>query len=380
MVGLFASYNWLEEKFVSSRYQAPLRLEMSAEAKDIIHSEPYTNQNGERMVKYAYLKDEVPPLENEDLGLRTPGSQTIVLKEFKNEKGEPVKELQTIFLPKPQFYQDGGSWRQIEYATTTEETFSMSGAHRYVEKRRLVERLLGVKPVFAVTDTFLPDPSVESTSVDGQVDYSTTQGGGCNWSAARDIATGSVANDSSASLQVGASSFYLGDPIFQCYPSISRVFLLFDTSSLPNTASISSASLTVYITGKGNDDDDTDDTLSVVTSTPASNTALVTADFDQLGTTLQATAKDITDDITASADAVFTLNSTGRGNISLTSITKFGLREGHDLGNTQPFDGSATGNYVVMYSADQTGTADDPVLSVTYTVPSTASIGQWFPF
>ena len=68
------------------------------------------------------------------------------------------------------------------------------------------------------------------------------------------------------------------------WEQIYRTNLLFDTSTIPDDATVTAATVEVVVTAKT-------DTLSVgqsttvVSGTPASNTALTTADFDQFGTT-----------------------------------------------------------------------------------------------
>jgi len=375
---LLAGYNLVGEHFKKVAYEKPTHFELKASPDDVIHSDAYTAKDGEAEVKYAYLTEPMEALPNEDVTLRTPQSQTVEIGTYKNEEGNTMRELKTTFLPKPQFYQDkDGVWRQIEYATTTEEIFSQSGAIPYIAKREFFERLTGAKPVYALSATYYPDPNTESTSVDGYVQYNATLGGLCDWSLMRDATIGHSVDDSGTTIPISLYILYIDDPVFSCYYDMGRIFLLFDTSALPNNATISAATLSVYVTAKDNGDNDGDDTLNVVTTTPASNTALSTADFDQLGTTLQASAIDITS-ISTGAYTDFTLNSTGRGNISLTSITKFGLREGHDVGNVQIAEGSTNG--ITAYSADQTGTANDPKLAVTYTIPAAFSMGNWFPF
>ncbi|MBX4215593.1 hypothetical protein KW797_01445, partial [Candidatus Parcubacteria bacterium] len=84
---------------------------------------------------------------------------------------------------------------------------------------------------------------------------------------------------------------------------------------------------------------------------------------DQIGTVKQSDDLDITS-MTTSAYNIFTLNATGRGNVSKTGVTKFAAREGHDFENTS-IDVTKL-NYVGISTADHTGTTQDPTLTVTY--------------
>jgi hypothetical protein len=66
---------------------------------------------------------------------------------------------------------------------------------------------------------------------------------------------------------------------------------------------------------------------------------------------------------------VFTLNASGIAAIAKGSgLTKLGLKDGHDIENVSIGVGVQSGSD--FRSADYTGTANDPVLSVTYTLTS----------
>ena len=353
---------------------------VKAAPQDIIHSKAYKNEKGQNNIQYAYLGEPVVPAEGEDVTRRTLNSQTYVLERRKDSEGRVVEKLRTTFLAKSQFYKDKSGWRHIEYATTTEAAFNNSGAIPYIKKRELVEHFLqtvfGIKPVFASVSTFYPNPDIETTSVDGYLD-SSDSGQSVNttaWSNARSGTGlgGIIAQDATTVDQVGATDRFVSRT--STYnASVQRAFLLFDTSSLTTAATISSATLSIYVTTIF---DNSSDSIGIVTTTPASNTAIVTGDWGNVGSTLQASSVTYAS-LTASAYNSMSLNSTGLGNISKTSITKFGLRSVNDINNTLPSD---VGTNIVSYSsADNTGTSQDPKLDVTYTT-GTFSVGNWFPF
>ena len=220
-------------------------------------------------------------------------------------------------------------------------------------------------PVYTdTTSTFYPDPNVETTSVDGHVSYFTAAA----WSTVHDATVGSTVADSdaSATIQGYNDSGFAG---------VSRIFTLFDTSSIPNNATINSATYSLFESTTFNGANDGNDFVSVVTTSPASNTALALEDYDQIGTTEQHTTaerKDITTGIADNAYNNWTLNATGISNISLTGITKFGAREGHDLLNTPP---GSSYNEATFLSAETAGTTSDPKLVVVYTAVDTTSPG-----
>lgn len=207
------------------------------------------------------------------------------------------------------------------------------------------------------TSTFYPDANVETTSVDGFVALA----GQSSWSAARDAADGSAASDTATNDSVG----YVrqGATTYAC----NRGFFLFDTSSIPDTDSISAATLSIYGLASDTIDaiNDASSYINVVSSSPASNTALTTADFDQFGTTVFSTSIDITSWSTTGYND-FALNASGIANITKTGVSKFCSREGHDIDNVDPGGSGGLFSSAGGYYADQAGTTNDPKLVVTH--------------
>jgi len=207
--------------------------------------------------------------------------------------------------------------------------------------------------------TFYPDPSPESSSVDGHSESEKS-----TWNAAHDATTGDVGVDDNTSLVARATGG--GGSV----RSIVRAAILFDTSALPDTDVISSANIQCYAISKIDTENDANSYLTIVTSNLASNTAVGTADYDAIGDAIDNPTKQSDDvdltDITTSSYNTWTLNATGRGNISKTGISKFGMREGHDIVD-DPIGGE---NQIVMASADTADTTSDPKLVVTHAAPA----------
>jgi hypothetical protein len=237
------------------------------------------------------------------------------------------------------------------------------------------------RSVVATTTTVYPDPSPTTTTVDGPITYD-TDGIGSGWDLAHDATSAAGSLGGAFPSHVGNSNFYSAGTLYN-HPSgrhvITRAAYLFDTSSIPDTDTIDSATFSVYVTGTANDDNDGDDFLSVVSSTPALNTDLVAADYDQIGDAIDDPTEgidtgnraDITG-ISTSAYLDFALNATGLGWVSTTGITKLGTREGHDiLDNPMTNNGGNTYNRVNIYFADQTGTTTDPKLVITHSAAPT---------
>jgi hypothetical protein len=213
-------------------------------------------------------------------------------------------------------------------------------------------------------DTFTgyPDPSVESTSVDG---YAGRAGQNETWADIRGGA-GTTSNDSSGAggLVIGIKSTTTDNQ----YEYIYRVAILFDTSSIIAGATKTSGSVR-KTAGSTNSTSSWGAglvaRLHLCSSNPASNTAIASGDFTTFGTTsfadywtysysMAATAKD--------------LNADGLNAVTLGGITKYGLRWQNDLNGTEPTWASAKTIRWQLHGAENTGTDDDPMLTVVYSL------------
>jgi hypothetical protein len=213
------------------------------------------------------------------------------------------------------------------------------------------------------TATFYPDVDPETTSVSGR---SANQDSSTTWATVHDATDGSTANTS-------LNAFALTGKNSTAKFDISRVFILFDTSSLPNDAIISSAVISMYVVSVAYNDNDTQAYAAIYSSTPASNTDITTADYDQIGSTVLSDKIDL-DTITIDQYQAFTLNATGISAISLTGVSKFSIREGHDAENVAYAGANNTSNYMGSKSANSASSdAEKPKLVVTYTVPASPS-------
>jgi hypothetical protein len=213
-------------------------------------------------------------------------------------------------------------------------------------------------PVYTDTvATFYPDPDPETTSIDGWIDKQIGSGG--TWSSVRNAGSGSVVNMSDGSNRAGIQSSSVPE-----WTDILRAYLLFDTSSLPNTSLITSASMNCYASLKNAD---YGGAVTVVSSSPASNIDLVNADYSQIGSTAFCTPLDVGSIITGNYNAI-ALNASGIAAITPIGISKFGLRWEDDRANTEPtlLAGGIKYSYVDTISAESSGTGSDPYLSVNY--------------
>lgn len=224
------------------------------------------------------------------------------------------------------------------------------------------DRAIRAGSVGNTTTTVYPDAHAESTSVDGKVAYE----GGTPWSTIRGSTTGTTASDSAGN-EIFAGVVRDPGPIYY----LRRGFLLFDTSSISATDTIDSATMTLRVIEKWGTAD-ASSFVSLVASTPASNTALVIGDFDQLGTTKLAADVTLTNGYDGTDyDLTFTLNASGLAAVTGGGITKLGTRVGYDIANVEP--GSSLTCQIFCNSADTTGTSTDPKLVVVHSAPATSN-------
>jgi len=153
------------------------------------------------------------------------------------------------------------------------------------------------------------------------------------------------------------------------YYSLVRGVLLFNTSDLTSDATISSASLFLYGKGRRSGLGKTD--FNVYASTPASNNALVDADYDNFGTTAYCDTDIDYDGFKVADWNEFSFNSTGKTAVSKTSVTKLGLRLATiDVGRTEP-SGWVSNNRSGFEPYMRGSANHKPKLTVTYTLPAT---------
>ena len=225
-----------------------------------------------------------------------------------------------------------------------------------------------ISPNWGTVSTFYPDAS----AIDGHVG----RDGNDLWADMR--ASGSSETNDDSGTTILAYNVAANAPTDR-YASLYRGIFLFDTSDLPDDDLIDSATFEFVVTQMYVNLNASSDSLSMVTSAPASDTSLTNADYNVLSTTKQAadlTVSTMTDD--SSTYTVMTLNATGLGNISKTGITKFGTRGTVDLADSptpanSPWSEATT--RLRIASSREVLTGDKrPKLVVTHSAPPTAAI------
>jgi len=183
-----------------------------------------------------------------------------------------------------------------------------------------------------------------------------------SWNSAHDASIGDNVGNFDETI-IARSSYSAG------WYRITRGFLPFNTSLLPDDVEISSASLNLYVSDNYYDDNDSDAFITVVQTSQASISGLILDDFDQCGAitnpTEGATRKRIENFTTYQYNSL-NLNTTGISWINKTGWTKLGVREGHDVLNHSIEEVNPTKNLIVARYAEYDGIVFDPYLEITY--------------
>lgn len=216
-------------------------------------------------------------------------------------------------------------------------------------------------------DTFYPDPHVEITTVDGRV-MRDVRPGTDTWVNIRNGA-GTTSNDDDTTLSLLNYECEGGGSDWEFFQ---RSVVLFDTSGLPDDCTVTDAVLSIFGKAKA-DAIGIAPASNVYSSDPASNTALIAADYGCLGTEDLATEIAYADwSVVAYNDFTlidvntdgFATNADGTY-INKTGVTKLGLRDStYDAPNNVP-DPAYGGTKVQGYTAEQ-GAPNKPKLVITY--------------
>ncbi len=215
---------------------------------------------------------------------------------------------------------------------------------------------------------FFPDADPETSSVDGYIDRFVNES---TFPALRAAASGTSANTTSTSIITEVRT----DTLSNTFDQFRRGYLGFDLSAISPSANIMDAKLNMYFTsktmtlGSGAQQD-----FIVVQSSPATNTNLVTGDYDSLGTT--AFYRTGQADITTSAYNNLTLNPAGKAFVTsmIGSTAFFGVQVGADLDNSEPTWVTVKEISYAISSADVSGITQDPMLIVSWRMDATAHL------
>jgi len=190
---------------------------------------------------------------------------------------------------------------------------------------------------------------------------------GETWASARGRTVGDSSSDSDSYLLLTLR----GATVSNQWRNIARSIMGFDTSSIPDTDVISSATLSLWdgISANNPTSFGTQTIKVVGAPTPVSEYAVKNADFNVANWDINSysdTALTMSDWNASSAYEVFTLNATGISNIELATTTWLGLMLSSDFSNTAPTWANNVESYILPYSSDNGGTTNDPKLTITH--------------
>lgn len=209
--------------------------------------------------------------------------------------------------------------------------------------------------------TLFPDAHPETNSVDGRA---WRTGVSLTWANIHDGAGTDFADDAATFTLAYISSTATSPE----WDYLIRSIMLFYTAVLADGDIINSVTLEVVATLRATGI--ASQSINIVATTPASNTAVAPGDYQQPAAGVaQATAIAVADFTVDSATYnVFTLNATGRGNISKPGVSKFGARFVSDINNLAPSWVSATTTRIDVASAEEILVGDKrPRLVIDYT-------------
>lgn len=260
-------------------------------------------------------------------------------KSIINESSELIDQNTIRFYSSPQFFFSGSGWYQIEYATTT-----------------ITEYLKNKPTAFwwvipeAIAQTFFPSlDGFVARDTAGETFASVRAGNGTSNAGASNI-------DIEANRTAGSWVRWRASK------------LVFDTSSIDDGATISSASLNMKTSGK------TSDVFSQsVIITNADTSALATSDYEGRLTNMTTEYNRTAWASLSAVDAytVFSLNASGISGINKTGSTGIGVRYSMDFDNSDP--GINGDQEVGWYDSETAGTASDPYLDITLASGSSSS-------
>jgi hypothetical protein len=194
---------------------------------------------------------------------------------------------------------------------------------------------------------------------------------GSTWNESWDAATGTSADYTSASNWYG--NWIGGDNKFD----IGRGYTVYDTSVLGSGAVVSAGVVSIWITGIENTDNDGKNYIGLIQTSQASPSSLVTADYGDVDIILGAPSLSL-NSVSTGAYNTFTLNATGIGWINVTGTTYIGFRDGHDIEDHDIASAPNNNSDWINYWSEQTGTANDPKLVITFTPGSSDTTNALF--
>lgn len=207
---------------------------------------------------------------------------------------------------------------------------------------------------------FYSDPSPEVTSVDGMVFRIQGWPAYDTWAGIRNGA-GTGSHDSAPTCEVDLKAPSAANKWAWIY----RTLHLFDTTEITVDKTILEASLSIWMVSHFNNFA-LKPSLGVYATNPASNTALVPADYQTFADTLLSSVIDYDTFAASVGPHEMVFNAIGRGAIAKGGITKLGIRDATRDGPNSPHWESNKYCALVFASAETATPAQRPVLMVKF--------------
>lgn len=243
--------------------------------------------------------------------------------------------------------------------------------------------LLGVLVIGSLTGPNISNAATETVRIYGEVGDGRLGTGPYpgSWVTQHADTTGRLVEYTQDVIHVKSGAFYSPTG----YLTIDRGFLVFDTSTIPQTAQITNVKLGLFVTDKFDQFNDQYGYVSVLQGFQQSTDFLVADDIETCGDVLVNPSKGSSDfditDLTLDQYQEFVLNNTGVTWIMKGGYTKLCIREGHDIENVATekisLDGGswATNSWdrsgLEFASADASNPDTRPYIEVTYEVVET---------
>ena len=214
------------------------------------------------------------------------------------------------------------------------------------------------------TSTFFPD----AAGVDG---WAASNGANLTWANIR-AASGDAADTTANPTWLAV----VGSDAGANWRYMYRGLQIFDTSALPDTDTIDSATISGFGTTK-QDQLNVTPAVGVVQGTTASSTALANADYGSNVNNTTRFATDITyANFSTTAYNDWALNASGLAAISKTGVSKFCFRTAGDIDNVEyTLTASSISGFNINYS-EEAGTTKDPKLVVVHSVAAVGGLSR----
>lgn len=252
--------------------------------------------------------------------------------------------------------EDTGELKQRKLRADPKEAIRRVIAHNVTSVGKINSNIIKDK-VGNTTSTFFSAAGA-SSPVDGRL----TSFKDDTWSSHRN-GSGTGANVTFTSFSLGELSAKTGG----IFSLMRRAMFLFDTEPIPDADVINSATLCFYAYVINNPTSFGELSVSIVSASPASDDNLVTTDYEiaNFGSTKFITDKAFSTFILAEYNDL-TLNESGKESISKTGLSKFGALTSAEVEDIEPPFSAGVTSRILVRSADQTGTDEDPKLIVVH--------------